>query len=85
MIAGLTSNTSIVWLDVDIFDSAALNSDGIALAAVLAEDLGTVKFGVQGSGEGTRWVGKETDAAGFVGVKGFTPCFHTGRMDVSIP
>ena len=83
MIAGLTNNTSIVWLNVDIFDSAVLDSDGVSLTAVLAEDLGTVEFGVQGSSKGTRWVGEETDVAGFVGVKGFTPCFHAGKMDVS--
>ncbi len=46
MIGKLTSNTSIVWLNVDIFDSAVLDSDGVSFAAVLAEDFGTVKFGV---------------------------------------
>lgn len=75
----LTNDPSIVWLDVDILDPAVLDSDRVSFAAVLAEDFGAVEFGIHGSGKGTGWVGEEADAAGFLGVEGFTPCFHAGE------
>lgn len=75
----LTLHTSIVWLNIDVLDLAMLDRDGISLAAVLSEQLGTLKGGIECFGEFASRVGKEADVAGFGRVERFRPGFHARR------
>jgi hypothetical protein len=57
----LTTHASVVGLNVGLLDLAVLNDQGVALAAVVAEDGGGIEVEVEGLGELAVGVGKEAD------------------------
>jgi hypothetical protein len=57
----LTTHASVVGLNVGLLDLAVLNDQGVALAAVVAEDGGGIEVEVESLGELAVGVGKETD------------------------
>jgi hypothetical protein len=57
----LTTHAGVVGLDVGLLDLAILNDQGVALAAVVAEDGGGIEVEVESLGEFAVGVGKEAD------------------------
>lgn len=54
----------VIRLDVERFDLAILNDDGVALGSVASEDGGSVEGKVQGLCESSGGIGEETDRGG---------------------
>lgn len=57
----LTTHASVVGLNVGLLDLAVLDDQGVALAAVVAENGGGIEVEVKSLGELAVGVGKETD------------------------
>lgn len=57
----LTTHAGVVGLNVGLLDLAVLNDQGVALAAVVAEDGSGIEVEIESLGELAVRVGKETD------------------------